>query len=108
MANSIHFICKHNEHVNRLDGTNYTTGFWGVSESDASALVGGMVFLHKTKQELSYFGGKVLSWRTASAEDHPDHVGDIIFTIESTLDGRGEKWSGKGHSMAWTSGVIAR
>ena len=106
MTYSIHFVCRGRENVAVVQHPTYTTGYWGVSEDGADKLIGGMVYLHETKGEPSYFGGRVASWRYATDDDSVEHAGDIIFTIQTNADGKGQPWSGRIHSMAWTSGLV--
>ena len=62
MPASIHFICRGRKNLTVLKQPTYTTGFWSVSEDVAQKLVGGMINLHETKADPSYFGGRVLEW----------------------------------------------
>lgn len=106
MPASIHFICRGRLNLAVVKHPVYTTGFWAIPQDWADRLVGGMIYLHETKTEPSYFGGRVLEWRPATEADTTDHAGDIIFTIEATLDAKGKSWRGQDHAMAWTSGLI--
>ena len=106
MFYNIHFICRDKKNVEVVEHPIYTTGHWGVMNGEADKLVGGMIYLHEKKNDPSYFGGRVLSWDITTEIVSPEHAGDIIFTIEATADGKGKKWSGQNHSMAWTSGLI--
>jgi hypothetical protein len=106
MTYSIHFVCRGRKNVAVVQHPTYTTGYWGVSEDGADKLIGGMVYLHETKRETSYFGGRVASWRYATDDDTAEHSGDIIFTIQANADGKDQPWSGQVHSMAWTSGLV--
>ena len=65
-----------------------------------------MIYLHETKSAASYFGGRVTSWCHATDHDTAEHAGDVIFTIEANVEGKGQPWSGQDHSMAWTSGLL--
>lgn len=64
--------------------------------------MGGRVYLHQTKSAASYFGGEVLSYRFADGEE----AGRVILQVRSDEEGKGAVWRGRGHGMAWTSGLV--
>ena len=63
-----------------------------------------MVFLHETKAKPSYFGGRVESFR--EVETDMPHARRVVFRLTSLKEGKGAKWRGASHGMAWTSGVV--
>ncbi len=106
MPKSMHFICRDRRHITVVKHPKYDSGFWAVSQEEATSLVGGMIYFHEAKAEPSYFGGRVLAWRLATKDDTFEHAGDIIFTIEATRDAKGQRWIGQDHAMAWKSGLL--
>ncbi len=103
-AASIHFICRGELGVTPLKHPIYETGEWDVSREDAERLVGGMVYLHETKSERSYFGGRIETFREVDTD--MAHARRIVFKFRSTADAKGVRWRGASHNMAWTSGVV--
>jgi hypothetical protein len=101
---SLHLICHGGLHLRTVKFPVFETGFWDLSESDAASLEGGMLFLHETKSRQSYFGGRVQAHRVAGpGEEMP---GRIVFTVESTIEGKGAPWAGASHAMAWSGGLV--
>jgi hypothetical protein len=49
-------------------------------------------------------GGRIESYREVQTD--LAHSRRIIFTFTSTADGKGVRWKGAEHSMAWTGGVV--
>ena len=47
----------------------YCTGRWDISAETARDLVGGLVYLHKTKSEPAYIGGIVCGWHASISHD---------------------------------------
>jgi hypothetical protein len=101
---SIHFVCRDRANLTAIKHPVYESGHWDLTLEQAESLVGGMVYLHQTKALLSYFGGRIDSYRPVDRGNA--HSGRIAFTFTSTLACKGVKWRGAGHSRAWTSGVI--
>ncbi len=99
-----HLICRDRLYLRATAHPQYESGFWDIPEAQAHALVGGMLYLHQTKAEPSYFGGKVLGYRVAgSAESLP---GRIVFTVLSQQHGKSMAWEGASHGMAWDGGHL--
>jgi hypothetical protein len=100
-----HFICKGGLNLRAVRFPQFDSGFWDISEADAARLVGGTLHLHETKTERSYFGGDITGYRI---EERPEeaHVRRIVFQVTSTATGRGARWSGANHALAWYSGVV--
>jgi hypothetical protein len=109
---TIHLICKYEgstpKGLTRIDKENnlWSTGNWDIGLSDAEKLVGGMVFLHETKSQRSYFGGCIVSFEKV---DEPSLAREerVAFVFRNLEEGKGQVWRGQDHAMAWTSGVIA-
>jgi hypothetical protein len=49
-------------------------------------------------------GGRIESFREVQTD--LAHSRRIIFTFTSTANGKGVRWKGADHSMAWTGGVV--
>lgn len=102
---SVHFLCRGRLHLHKvIDSPDYESGNWPVSEAEASELVGGMIYLHETKAERSYFGGRINSFR-AIVTDDPNPF-RIVFRLTALPEGKGASWKGAGHGMASKSGVV--
>ncbi len=99
-----HLICRDRLYLTATAHPQFESGFWDIPEAQARALVGGMLYLHQTKAERSYFGGQVLRYRVAG----PDEVmpGRIVFTALSQQEGKDMAWEGASHGMAWDSGHL--
>ena len=69
---------------------------WAIKEDEAKALVGGMIYLHETKAEPSYFGGVVIDYRPADGAEYADRW---VFTVASTLSGKNAAWMAR--TTAW-------
>jgi hypothetical protein len=59
-----------------------------------------MIYLHQTKAERSYFGGKIDSYR-ATETDNP-HRRRIVFRFTFMPQGKGAKWPAAALSYART------
>ena len=61
---AIHFV-ERTDNVRKTDRTRneWESGCWPVPEETAQKLVGGMIYLHRSKQQPSHFGGEILSYR---------------------------------------------
>lgn len=101
---SIHFICPDRLHLTPDPHPVYESGNWDITEADARRLVGGMLFLHKTKATPSYFGGRIESYRVVDTEHA--HRARIVFRLTSLLEARQVRWRGDRSPRAWTSGVV--
>lgn len=100
----LHVICRAFLHVKKIDETSYESGYWPVSEEYTNQLIGGMLFLHETKSERSYYGGTVKSFRKSGPES--PHPGRMIFIFQPTADARGQRWRGQDDPMSWVGGVV--
>ena len=101
-----HFIGKLNENLRLVDKATqrYTSGVWDVSEKTAQQLVGGYIFLHKTKAQPSFFGGIVHSFRVVSTDFA--HAERIEFEVESRAEAKHKPWSGNSGARDWWGGLI--
>ena len=90
---------------------------WDFNIEEAQNLIGGMIYLHDTKAEKSFMGGKVVDVQQVDLNEGneyfdpttqkvPSRSERVWIKFESTYEGRGIAWSGQDHSMAWTSGII--
>ena len=103
---SAHFICRSAEGVAKASGTDeYTSQSWRLSAAEAEALVGGRLYLHETKAEPSYFGGRVLAWFPSKRESGAMEDG-ITFQLLADKEAKGVAWQGADHAMAWFSGLV--
>jgi len=100
---SIHFICRRGLNLNVVKHPVYESGVW-VVEEEAAGLVGGMMYLHETKADKSYFGGRIDSQRIVETDYARSRR--VVFTVTSLREGKGVRWRGAAHGMAWTSGVV--
>lgn len=65
---------------------HYETGYWAISASTATKLLGGDLFLHKSQDSPSFFGGKVESF---SVVDFGEYQGRVVFAIEASMKYKG-------------------
>ena len=121
----LHLINKTNPETKRPYGVykvkneinNYYSCCWNFDLERSKNLIGGMIYLHNSKSEKSFFGGKVLEVIPVNLDSPPDFVilrtdddpkqrDRVMFKFESLTEGKGKEWEGKDHSMSWTSGII--
>jgi hypothetical protein len=98
-----HFLCRNSAGIHIVKMPNYVSEAWDIPESDAKALVGGMIYFHETKEQASYFGGRVTGYRRA--EGGEGRRPRVIFELTAMREARGQAWAGKDHGMAHYSGV---
>ena len=96
----------------------YYSCCWKFKYDEAKELIGGNVYFHSTKKELSFFGGKVLDVQPMKINGIPTEFycpleGDenksqdrVYFTIEATKEHKGQVWKGRDNTRDWTSGII--
>ena len=70
---------------------------WAISEESAKKLIGGEIYLHKTQDAPSHFGGKIFSYDVLG-EEHGENAGRIVFNFTAGLEYKGIK-AGKGWAM---------
>ncbi|HEU4598060.1 MAG TPA: hypothetical protein VFS10_23230 [Pyrinomonadaceae bacterium] len=85
MNRKIHLI-ERMGHIQKIEGRTHESGLWDVSPHTAQSLVGGDIYFHKKQKEPSYFGGKILGYRTHDEDD--EYRGRIIFCFEYSADHR--------------------
>jgi hypothetical protein len=101
----LHLLCRDRANLTRgTEPGTWETGFWGVSKTDAAALVGGMVYLHQSKGVRSYFGGRISSFREVQME--PARATKMVFGFVFEERGRDAQWQGAKHAMAVKGGVV--
>ena len=112
---SIHFINKKEEEgfgnkgLRCIDKDNHTwiSGYWDFKPDELKELIGGKIYLHRTKSKKSYFGGTVLEVISIERDElKKQERKDIKFIANESAKNIG--WSEKGlnHNMAWTSGLV--
>lgn len=97
----------------------YVSCCWDFNSEEAQQLVGGRIYLHHTKKEISFMGGvvtKVTScdlrfasrYFNPSKQKIPIRFDRVYIEFKSTFIDRHVWWNPKGlkHSMAWTTGII--
>ena len=91
---AIHFV-ERSDKVRKIDPTRneWESGTWPLSEEIAQKLVGGMMYLHRSKQQESHFGGQILSYRV---EESGPLTGGVVFKLRATADCKGVKTDRKG------------
>jgi hypothetical protein len=81
---AIHLI-ERTDNVRKTDRdrNEWESGHWPVPEATAQKLVGGSLFLHRSKQQPSHFGGEILSYRI---EESGASAGLCVFTVRAKVD----------------------
>jgi len=74
---NIHIVEAKNNFI-KVSNNEWESGWWKLEESQAQKLVGGDIFFHKTRQEPSYYGGRILGYRI---EEDETHKGMIVFKL---------------------------
>jgi hypothetical protein len=102
-----HVICKRvNGRPKHLSGPNrndlYESGYWDIDPNDAAKVTD--LYLHETKKEKSYFGGKVMGFWVANKTSK--HAKRIIFQVLSTKEHKDVAWAGANHNRAWNGGLV--
>ena len=93
---AIHFI-ERTDNVRKTDRqkNEWESGTWPVTEETAQKLIGASLYLHRTKNQLSHFGGRILSYRMV--ETGPA-AGSVVFIVRATVDCKDVKVDSRG----WT------
>lgn len=63
-----------------------------------------MIYLHQTKAEVSYFGGKIDCYDLKETVN--SHQPRIVFALTYVPEARNVRWPRPYYDRAWTSGVI--
>ena len=112
MPTCIHLICRSGENGGLTNLTRvperpnvYRSETWELSRADADALAGGWLYRHPAKARPSQFRGRVLS--VEESGHHTAHAKpEFAFIVKARLGGKGQKWRGAFHAMAWSSGLV--
>ena len=102
---AIHLKCENRRLLKTLEFPVFESGEWDIAEHDAEEIIGGMLYLHETKDDPSYIGGIIRGWRFVKRPQSA-HSKRVVFVFESTKGGKNALWRGAGHAMAWYSGVV--
>jgi hypothetical protein len=100
---AIHLI-ERSDQVRKTDRekNEWESGSWPVTEETAQKLVGAMLYLHRTKNQPSHFGGRILSHRV---EQSGPSAGRVVFMLRATVDCKDVKTDAKGwandHKIFW-------
>ena len=106
MNYDLHVLCRDKLYLDDSQFPICTSSYWNLTEDEAKRLVGGRLFLHKTKREPSYIGGRVTAYRFATKEDHPKYAGRAMLTFEVLPEGRDAEWKGDDSQRASQSGLV--
>lgn len=103
----VHFV-ERTDNVRKIDKTRnlWESGYWPLTEQDAQKLVGGVLYLHRSKLASSHFGGQIVDYRIEQAGPH---AGRVVFRLRAEADRKGVKIDGKGWSkdckILWDAAV---
>ena len=114
MPKSIHLICrrvpggslKGVDWIDRAERLCRSVS-WDLSQDDAHEIIGGWVYMHESKGDLSQFGGVVEDieeTNTLNSHGRPE----VVIVLRSRKEAKGQKWRGKSHGMAWCGGVVTK
>jgi hypothetical protein len=93
--------------LRRLPDGRIESGIWSanfVSPRHAPDLLGGMLYLHRTKNQPSYLGGIVEEFEIGKRECH--RFRHTIFIIRLLPVGEGVPWAGRNDPQAIYSGLL--
>jgi len=111
MAMAVHLI---SEPVERNQPRNswhddprnvFCSGYWCITAEKAETLVGGWLYFHATKANPSYYGGRILGFRTVIREEFK-RKNRIVFDFMPSKDAKGSPWRGQVHGNAWTGQIV--
>lgn len=112
---ALHLICRKNgpgrfEGLVAIDRSKgiYESGTWAFPSGEPlDDLIGGWIYLHPTgKGQVSELGGSVRGIRRGPRLDSNAIREGYVIEFEARPEGRGQKWRGAHHTMAWTSGLV--
>ena len=113
MAQSVHFICQRDgaglKGLTPVDPRAhlYRSCCWDLTSEEAESLVGGWLYLHPSKNAPSEFGGPIIRFERIWDEGGAKRQDRVWFEFEAKREGRGQKWRGQAHGMAYTSRPVA-
>ena len=92
----IHFV-ERSDNVRKIDKSKneWESGYWPLTEQVAQKLIGGVLYLHRTKLTSSHFGGDIIDYRV---EESGSEAGRVVFKLRAKADCKGVKIDGKGWS----------
>jgi len=122
LVNSIHFLCAPvpKERSGWFDRREtwltglipvdpnralFLSGNWAISRQTATALIGGIVFLHHHKDEPARFGGRVLDYKSV-VDPFVGHQRRIEFLLQRRYIDVRTKWPAGYNSYDWRSSVM--
>jgi hypothetical protein len=93
----VHFV-ERTDNVRKIDPSRneWESGAWPLTEQVAQKLVGGVLYLHRTKLASSHFGGEIIDYRIEQSGQEP--VGRVVFKLRAKADCKGVKIQAKGWS----------
>lgn len=74
---NIHLIETMNN-FKRLEDKTWESGWWSLDQETVKKLVGGEVYFHRKKEEVSFYGGTVMGYRI---EQEGEHRGRIVLNL---------------------------
>ena len=88
---AIHLVDR-SDSVRKIDPSRneWESGYWPLSEETARKFVGGVLYLHRTKNTSSHFGGDILDYRVEQS--------GVVFKLRAKADCKGVKVDSKGWS----------
>jgi hypothetical protein len=106
MVKAIHFICEpgapYPKNVSPVDGKDYfRSGYWAISAELASDLMYGWLYMHKTKNDASHYGGKILGFEEKHCPEYKRSE-RIIFLFKPSVYAKQQIWRGDQYGRAWT------
>ena len=100
----LHVVCCDQRYVSRLGDGSVEVGYWELHPADARRMIGGTIYLHRTKRRGAYDGGQVLTVRVATeGEAHP---GQAVFRYRPTESLRHAAWEGDTARQAMHGTII--
>lgn len=103
---SAHFVAKLDENRRTIDSAKnlHASGVWDISQEDAARLVGGRLYLHKTKSKQAFHGGTVVAFKIV--ETTYAHANRIEFEYVMDANVKDQAWPKNSKPRDWWSGVI--
>jgi hypothetical protein len=98
------YLIERSDNVRKTDRSKneWESGFWDITEESARKLVGAKLYLHRSKNKPSHFGGTILSYRIEPAS--PSGTG-VVFTVRADAAYKDVKTEPKGwakdHKILW-------